>query len=715
MKNNKILKILLVISILFININIVSSALTNGIIGSYSFDTDCTDDSVNSRDCTPVNSPTHISNTDKCIVGNGCYWLNKADTEYFTIPDHSDFDANNRCVVVHYRTNSTGLTQYFYSENAVWVQFLNSNDEWRTQAKTPISFTNAITTVTSSIDTDYQIISCHIVGTGTKEYVNGYYRAIDNTKTGNLENPTGSMYIGGQYVGSNTMEGIIDQVIIYNRSLDDDSCTINTECGGEIAELYNNGDFINPFESVSVGVTPSCTIISNFTNIINYSFSTHINTIIGFNVSVSSVNNSNAYELNLTIAGYNKTWGVLDFSSVLDLNFTGDTLENISSEFILIASNENTTCNFNMSNTVIDFVNPDLVTNFVNNSIFNITEGNTSTEFEYQYNFFDNNLDGFILETENLDLGTTIEFKTVEGITITTYMFNQSLPNNNLTTGMTTNTENDFRINVTFWDSHTANKIKFDYDLIDNGIIFDNQIKIYSDYVIDVTPYKYVNKYNFLIVFNESRRDHYIYLKSTQNLDYLEKSSHKLHFIDRKNKKWIDFKSKPTSRDHIVTRIDENTYRIDFTFKDEVSEVLFKSIGDLNVVNEYYFFTVSYTEEETLNTYYLSFVPLIYNLLDEVLNLILEIFIIGLFLVLALIFKNALFLALSSFGWILMFIRTMIVNSVVTDYDLILGIVALVLSFVFAIGGLVWFWIQKSNNETETKQVKKRGLQRIYN
>ncbi len=71
--------------------------------------------------------------------------------------------------------------------------------------------------------------------------VNGIVNATDNTPTGNLNIPITTFKMGAEPTGANPGAIGIDEMGIWNRTLNLGNTTVGQNCGGEVADLFNNG------------------------------------------------------------------------------------------------------------------------------------------------------------------------------------------------------------------------------------------------------------------------------------------------------------------------------------------------------------------------------------------------------------------------------------------------------------------------------------------
>lgn len=103
----------------------------------------------------------------------------------------------------------------------------------------------------------------HLVGTwdGTtaKFYVNGILRNSGAYSTSLFD--SNEIYLGlYDTLGTRHSDGRMDELAIYSRALDDDGCSTDETCGGEIEQMYNGGSAVTWTDQF--GIPPSVTLTS---------------------------------------------------------------------------------------------------------------------------------------------------------------------------------------------------------------------------------------------------------------------------------------------------------------------------------------------------------------------------------------------------------------------------------------------------------------------
>lgn len=155
-----------------------------------------------------------------------------------------------------------------------------------------------------------------------------------------------------------------------------------------------------------------------------------------------------------------------------------------------------------------------------------------------------------------------------------------------------------YYINFSASDQHTINSIS-DYNVKKGTdyLLYDNKIKISAKDAISVDTTKSKDRYSFEFNYEKINppTTKIFTLESNSDLYYISTSKYKAHFIDWANRKWIDFEGingKP-----IIKKISDKKYTI--TFENANDNVVFNSIGGLNVVEKQY--TIYIVDKITLD------------------------------------------------------------------------------------------------------------------
>ena len=166
-----------------------------------------------------------------------------------------------------------------------------------------------------------------------------------------------------------------DEIALYNRTLDDDGCSVSATCGGEIEQLYNGGAGITyPFFSIT---TTSVTLDSPQDGILislNVTFNATITPPLNFNLTNATlfVWDSNG---NLFFSDTNNVTGnTLNTTTFIVSNLTTDNYE-----WNILGSSENTTgflsANFSQFNNTFTWV-----PFFIDNEVFETDVFETSRQ-----------------------------------------------------------------------------------------------------------------------------------------------------------------------------------------------------------------------------------------------------------------------------------------------------------------------------------------------
>lgn len=154
----------------------------------------------------------------------------------------------------------------------------------------------------------------------------------------------------------------------------------------------------------------------------------------------------------------------------------------------------------------------------------------------------------------------------------------------------------NYTVEIIASDSHTAHEIP-NYNIIKKKSKLEfnteakNKIQISSKSNSKTNYIKTQDRYSFVFDFDRTgTQDEIFYIESDNPIIYLPKSKYKAHFVvwntETKNGNWIDFEG--INGDPEVTKINDFLYKI--TIKNLEKEVIFNSIGGLNIQTEFYKF-----------------------------------------------------------------------------------------------------------------------------
>ena len=375
----------------------------------------------------------------------------------------------------------------------------------------------------------------------------------------------------GSAADENSIEGMLDEAYVWNRSLTDD----------EIDFLYNSGD--GRFATGGTFVVADTPPTFDDTPTVN---ATIIKTGFDYNVSCSA---SDGISISTIITTDNMTsdgsWRNFSNTTVADptltFNFSAtNTQTRPSGTVIGFGCHANDTSNNFVASAINTFIvagtTPPNITinanNFFASDNSTIISLNQASSARLNFSFADDiDLFGFLI---NITCGSNLIYNltniSLDGITDN---FNQ-LINVKAPQGIC-------KVNITVADTHTAELIP-NYDVRKgfNWLEYDGKIKIEAEGAIWASTTKYLDRYNFKFIYLPifAPKNKVFYIESDGILSYQEDSIFKAHFVDYKNKKWIDFEgleSQPT-----VTKINDRRWKIEFENSD--SEVIFNSIGGLN-------------------------------------------------------------------------------------------------------------------------------------
>lgn len=280
--------------------------LTTNITSYWSYDDNADDDSGNNNNASSINA----NKVNSCKL-RGCYNMSGSGNIHYD--DSIDWVLGNSFTI--------SLWVNIYDVSGAYVNYLMSQGTgdntnrfyyfWQMGAPGSVAFTNWVASATNvnigysttpSANTWYHLV---LRANGTHYDV---YR--DNTRIGStadsdgIPNHAGNLTIGSETDSANYLKGLIDEVAIWNRSLN----------LSEISELYNSGDGYNPYYA------PTGEVYSNITNYANASANftvsvNHSNILGSVNCSIYESSTNISCQDNPTIS--NKTNINCTFADVL--------------------------------------------------------------------------------------------------------------------------------------------------------------------------------------------------------------------------------------------------------------------------------------------------------------------------------------------------------------------------------------------------------------
>jgi hypothetical protein len=210
-----------------------------------------------------------------------------------------------------------------------------------------------------------------------KYYANGFLRPIDAVVTSPTD--TGDNVRIGQYYNDPThsLYGYMDEVVFYDRLLDDGGCVVSNQCGGDVGDLYNNGTGMS-FPEIEV-LTINTDIVNNT---INYNLET-------FNITYNgSTTNGDLFDCFLLDSGE-----IIDTQLEVNLSennlFIVDT-SNTERDFLFAIECNSDKTIYNVSSYVPEVgtsVGSDTLLDTLDGVSVNVTETIGTPAFDLYYNF----------------------------------------------------------------------------------------------------------------------------------------------------------------------------------------------------------------------------------------------------------------------------------------------------------------------------------------
>lgn len=431
-------------------------------------------------------------------------------------------------------------------------------------------------------------------GSGTKESLT--FHATSN-KVITLFTPDEDFFIGTDNGGNSDFTGILDNIVYFDRWLNDT----------DIDELYNGGDGVSyPFVGGGGGSSPTLSLNHNLANTININTDqlftyngTYSDTTDLFNCSliINDVLNLSDNDVNLSIL-QNFSWviGVAEGNYSINISCENKDVSGSTGDYYY----------------AIDPILPTIriVSGLVNNS--QLIQDNTLVVV---VNVSDTNLYGYNISIFD-SVGTELENYFAGNLVLTSYENTSSRVLSSL---------GNFSYRVQVWDSHSKIRIP-DYNwykvsyVVNNvtykGISFNNnKFRMVTDDYANIDQFylfKRVDRY--LMAFKLNSLDYVtLFIESDYPVAYIDHRGYQGHLVIKNH--WIDFESDDVEDFSISYISSKDVYRI--RFKPLKDIVIFNSIGDLNFVEESYYYEVV-----SQDTVYLSSINSVLTDILEVIEMI---------------------------------------------------------------------------------------------
>lgn len=458
---------------------------------------------------------------------------------------------------------------------------------------------------------------------GIKIYLNGI--RVDNADviTGSytaMENTDNKLSIGGQTNYNGLFDGKIDEVTLWNKTLnqseiiklynlgvtnlshietiesgelnESENITFHTtfeeegiydfkyfvECRGDINVnssihlIHFDNDFSNPIITV---YNPDDSYNETYNKKIWINFSINEFTYCNINLNNWSLNYSNNYNYSYQDDGANNGYYVLNISC-----------EDLSGNY----EDKIITFTKDIIYPIINIGNP----NKNNNSRFDII----NDEFLINISTIENN-DLYLLSFNMTRIPTEdIYYEYIKYISGKNYDYYDYINIENFSVGF-------YNLNVYVCDSHTnKNEIIGNYKKINDSIEFyfnNNIINIETDDKVKESNVKKEKfKYTFEYEFNDNSMNRKFKVKTNKKLDFIpyKRSGYYGHFVID-DTYYLDFES-DNINDTIVKKISDNEYDVYISLKEESKYIKFKSIGMLNCNNKIVKFEIIDSGEESI-------------------------------------------------------------------------------------------------------------------
>lgn len=577
MNNKKILGIMFLITLLSAASGY--AALTDGLINYWSFDVNATDSirgaaltangAANAGDAGKINGATFCD-------GGGDYW-NTANDYFDNLKTIGTFS-----IAFWGKINDADIVANW--EGAWLIRTDSPSTQWSVE----VSGGGAAQTTGITADNTWQYIVMTYNGSKVAGYTNGVYRVGATQALYDIISLNRPFVLCAGWDGLEEIEGSIDEVGIWNRSITQD----------EITQLYNGGSGLAwPF--TGGGGDPGDTL--NITAAVPSNASQFNSNSLKLNVTFS--NSETPANCSLFINGtLNQTvQDTTNGSATIRFN---KTLADGYYNYFFSCANPSVTENSTLSYFFIDTVNPGVSTNFLNFSFWafqNITA---------HWNLSDDQ----ILSSLNVTIdGAQINYTTLNSAT---YRYNLSYNPQLLSPGA-------HNLTLRIADGHTAQTLKQDYEITKDKDLMIKPTKerliriketrnqadawttsrLYDRYSLEYTPEIPSNTYIFDVTSNDEIR--------VINAPWTEYKSW-LIIGDQ----WLDFMIEGESPVINFEQQNKNKVVVTISNLNNPSKLKFNSIGDLNIIYLSYNFT---TTNATL-IYSTSISELEYNTLSLLIN-----------------------------------------------------------------------------------------------
>lgn len=540
-------------------------ALTDDLLVSYTFDTNSSDDytAIMKNDGVLTNNPTKEGS---CKIG-GCYSFNTVDDEEINSEIAITIDGTDARAVSLW-LNPTGCKQY-------GIIF-----GWGDQSASGKSFNLACQFTDNhywfngydGFDYDTGVSSSDDYGTWVHlvyEYEGGNVKIYRNTV--NILNQSSAINTQNTVLnvmhgtGMSSINGSIDEILVYNRSL----------TGEEIDQLYNSGNGYQvpeaPFGLDYFPETPVNNTNINTDTKVYYNLSTTVNTTCRFYLNDT---------LKLTKVQQTTSRYYFDFNSSI---FTQG-LNKVN-----ITCNKSGTFAYDTEKFLfVDTTDPVIhQAKWVEGSQrININQSVIDGNIVLEINVSDANLYSFNISICHNTTDGSIDFASCEyidksvDIQDTYYVYNQTA---NL--GLFSDDGNhSFYIEVC--DAHTGLDIGDMYTGVFDGSRIDIggfSIEPVTSSVYDITTTKYSDRVSFTSKSSKAESLLIYDISSPEPVYYRSRSGYKAHFVS--GNYWLDFENGYYDVQS-VQKLSDYSYRVNLYSGVTMGEIEFKSVGVINCINQ---------------------------------------------------------------------------------------------------------------------------------
>ena len=404
-------------------------------------------------------------------------------------------------------------------------------------------------------------------GTNYNHYINGTHQAttpsVVDMFSGAFPFELGRYNGASEYYG-----GEMDEFGIWSRELTQ----------AEVTELYNSGAGLNPYNADTLQLSDPLPINNSAFNTFPIDINVTVNSTNIFNCSLilNSVVNETTNHLNGTDIFVNYTFStMIDGEYNYTINCTDGTANSITDQ----------------NTFFVDFQPPTITTNFLNNGMYNV--GNVTGQF----NFSDNDQ----IHSVNITVNGITIFNTTH-LHLPFYSYNFTYDVENVSIG-------ESIVGVRIADGHTADVLGgnyyfsnglfndySEYEFYDGGKIKTKSVmaSVFDDWKSEkkydryVQKFKPKNKGSSQTFIETSGMPIYIYNSSKYNGNWIVTGNH-----------WKDYVlvGEPEST-VIITQIDDFNVKVTIDgIINNQEELIFHSIGDLNIVqNNYSFYRINLSD-----------------------------------------------------------------------------------------------------------------------